>query len=380
VRIFDDFTLPGFWQDPFPAFERSFHQFKRIQSSPDGGVAVLGYSALRVIGMHPAIDGTPMGPPADGELRWSNEVLRHGLFTQIGPDHRILRKAVLAGLNNNVVKTFAPDMRELALRRLEELGGRSFDLFSDFCLPVAAQSWALFAGYGLDCALQLADDVEMFSRQLSLGSDPSSAEDADRAAAALLARTASAIANGGNCPAHRIARTLDDERGAPLVASLLFDAIDTAAAGIAGALAILLHEVGDRDRLACATYREQAIEEALRLATPAPFTVRQAREEVVLGELVIPRGALVWMWWSAGNRDPEVFPDPAMFRPGRAMRGLPFGIGSHSCVGHGWTKQLADTLVEVGLAGGKRLAVLSPEWTWDIGGARRPQGLKTIYR
>jgi cytochrome P450 len=378
VRIFDDFTAPGFWQNPFPAFERSFEKGDRLLSSPEGGIAVLGYDALHDIGMHPAIDGTPMEAGADGEFSYGEEILRHGLFTQIAPGHRVYRKAVLNGLINDAVKTFTEQARDIALRRVERANERPVDLFIDICLPIATQSWAMFAGYGAADASALGEEVELFSRQLSFNPDPERADDADRAAAALLRRTARVIAQERDCPAYRIANAIGIDRGAPLVASLLFDAIDTAAAGLAGTLAILLHEDIDREALAVRAFREEAIEEALRLATPAPFTVRQARESVTIGELTIPEKSLVWMWWSAGNRDPEAFTEPALFKPGRPKRGVPFGIGAHSCVGHGWTKQLAHILVEIGVADHKRLRSVAPDWRWEIGGARRPHGLKVV--
>lgn len=108
MRVFDDFYLPGFWQDPLPHFQRSFARAKRLQSSPEGGIAVLGYELSRMIGMHPAIDGTPFPAPNKGEPQSGNDVLRHGLFAQVAPDHRAFRRAVLTGLSHSTVKAFAP--------------------------------------------------------------------------------------------------------------------------------------------------------------------------------------------------------------------------------------------------------------------------------
>ena len=375
MRTFDDFSLPGFWQNPFPYFERSFADAERLQSSPEGGVAVLGYELSRMIGMHPAIDGTPLPVSDDDELQSGNDVLRHSLFTQVVPDHRVLRRAVLSGLSNSTVKGFAPYAKECVSRKLDELSDQKFDVFSDFCLPIAAECWASFAGYGADQASYLADEVERFSKQLSFEPDPALAEDADAAAASLLARTVQVLERHNGCPLNRMAEALGDKRGAPLAASLLFDAIDTAAAGLAGTLVILMDVVEEKEALRDPIFREQAIEEALRLATPTPFTVRQARESICTADLTIPAGALVWMWWSAANRDPKAFPDPERFLPGRRNRGLPFGIGVHSCVGHGWTKQLAHILIETGLSGPRRLEASTSDRNWKIGGARRPDQL-----
>jgi len=41
---------------------------------------------------------------------------------------------------------------------------------------------------------------------------------------------------------------------------------------------------------------------------------------------------------------------------------------------------LAHVLVEIGLTGDRRLKMLSPDLTWEIGGARRPQGQMVAYQ
>lgn len=268
-----------------------------------------------------------------------------------------------------------PRAQDCVARKLAECAGESVDLFADSCLPIAAECWALFAGYGANEAPHLVNEVERFSQQLSFESDVALAADADEAAESLLARTARVVARADGCPLHRMADALGDGRGTPLAASLLFDAIDTAAVGLAGMFAVLLDEVKDTETLGDPLFLEQAIEEAVRLATPAPFTSRQARDCTRIGDLKIPAGALVWMWWSAANRDPEAFPDPECFILGRQNRGLPFGIGVHSCVGHGWTKQLAHSLIEAGLSGRRRLEATTSDRNWKIGGARRPDRL-----
>jgi cytochrome P450 len=75
-----------------------------------------------------------------------------------------------------------------------------------------------------------------------------------------------------------------------------------------------------------------AVEEALRLISPSQVLVRTTTRAVNIGGQQIEEGAAIAMLFSAGNRDPEVFPDPDTFVLGRnPNRHLAFGHGIHKC-------------------------------------------------
>jgi cytochrome P450 len=84
------------------------------------------------------------------------------------------------------------------------------------------------------------------------------------------------------------------------------------------------------------------IAEALRLWPPAySLFLRQATEEVVLGDAVITPGDLVQIVPFSLHRDPRWFADPDRFDPERFLRPaswpayayLPFGTGPRICIG-----------------------------------------------
>jgi cytochrome P450 len=78
----------------------------------------------------------------------------------------------------------------------------------------------------------------------------------------------------------------------------------------------------------------QAIEEALRWETPVLSVARAAAEDVELGGVRIPAGALVAVSLGAANRDPGQYPDPDAFdiyRPDKQH--MSFGDGEHKCLG-----------------------------------------------
>lgn len=79
-----------------------------------------------------------------------------------------------------------------------------------------------------------------------------------------------------------------------------------------------------------------AIEELLRFCCPVMHMARTATREVELHGKTIAKGDTVIMWYTAANRDPEVFEDPHKFIAARGKRNhLAFGAGGpHFCLGN----------------------------------------------
>jgi cytochrome P450 len=99
-------------------------------------------------------------------------------------------------------------------------------------------------------------------------------------------------------------------------------------------------EYGDLKRL---TYLDMVIRETMRLYPPGPYGAREATEDIVLGEYTVPAGTTVFYPFWAVHTNPDYWPDPKAFDPGRfapeASAGrprlayIPFGIGPRSCEG-----------------------------------------------
>jgi cytochrome P450 len=78
-----------------------------------------------------------------------------------------------------------------------------------------------------------------------------------------------------------------------------------------------------------------AVEELLRLHSVAHFTAgRMALDDLEIGDVGIRKGQGVLAPIPAANFDPDVFPEPEKFCPGRNARAhLAFGFGVHQCLG-----------------------------------------------
>lgn len=79
---------------------------------------------------------------------------------------------------------------------------------------------------------------------------------------------------------------------------------------------------------------ERAIEESLRIDSPAQMVIRRAQQDVALGGATIPAGEMVMVYLASANRDPAKWDAPANFELRRAReRHVAFGHGVHSCIG-----------------------------------------------
>jgi cytochrome P450 len=79
----------------------------------------------------------------------------------------------------------------------------------------------------------------------------------------------------------------------------------------------------------------KAIEEILRLESPAQGLFRVTTREVELGGAVLPKGARVMAHFASANRDACVFSHADAYRPEREDLGahVAFGKGIHFCIG-----------------------------------------------
>jgi cytochrome P450 len=79
---------------------------------------------------------------------------------------------------------------------------------------------------------------------------------------------------------------------------------------------------------------ERAIEESLRLDSPAQYVIRRATEDVTFGETTIPGGDPVMVYIASANRDPTRWAEPSDFAADRERdRHVAFGHGVHTCIG-----------------------------------------------
>jgi cytochrome P450 len=122
--------------------------------------------------------------------------------------------------------------------------------------------------------------------------------------------------------------------GVPL--DLLVAGHVTVTRAIGSALVLLLRQHGALDELRSdSDLIAPAIEEILRLESPAQGLFREATRDVELGGVLLPRGARLMVHFGSANRDEAVFADADRYDPRRPDVGkhAAFGKGIHFCIG-----------------------------------------------
>jgi cytochrome P450 len=109
----------------------------------------------------------------------------------------------------------------------------------------------------------------------------------------------------------------------------------TVTRAIGSTLRLLFDHPPLREHLLDPERAPRAIEEVLRLESPAQGLFRTATCDVVVGGTTIPSGARVMAHFASANRDERVFAEPASCRPERDELGrhVAFGKGIHFCIG-----------------------------------------------
>ena len=271
-------------------------------------------------------------------------VLDQNMLAQDPPNHTRLRALVQSAFSPRLVDSLRPRIEALADRLIDRVqAAGQMDLIADFAFPLPIGI--------IGALLGMPEHDQGRLREWSMAM-----VEADRSPAGLQRLVPSMLAFSDY-----VARLVEDRRTAP-AADLITALVQAEEAGerlsqselfgmlfllivaghettvnlIGNGMLALLQHPDQRDLLRQRpTLIKPAIEELLRFDGPVETsTARYAREDVDIGGVTIPRGALVLVVIAAGDRDPHRFPDPDRLDISRDTTGhLAFGHGIHYCLG-----------------------------------------------
>ena len=145
---------------------------------------------------------------------------------------------------------------------------------------------------------------------------------------------------------HADGSAMADEELRDELMTLLVAGHETTATALSWALERLLRHPEMLDRLAEEVaaggeeYLDAVVKETLRLRPVLPVVVRMLKADMEIGGRLLPEGVAVAPCIHLVHRDPDVYPEPARFRPERFLERpagtytwIPFGGGIRRCLG-----------------------------------------------
>lgn len=118
--------------------------------------------------------------------------------------------------------------------------------------------------------------------------------------------------------------------------TLIFGGLTNTAAMVANTMMLLIRTPELTERLRVdQRLLGRVLEESLRIESPAQQSPRLCLHDTSIGEVTIPAGASVLLYWGAANHDETQFADAGAFDPDRpnVRRQVAFGHAAHSCIG-----------------------------------------------
>ena len=142
---------------------------------------------------------------------------------------------------------------------------------------------------------------------------------------------------------------------------IVFAGNDTTRNTLSGTMELLSKFPQQRAKLmADRSLMDGMVEEAIRMVSPVQYMARTATQDTEIRGQKIAAGEKVVMYYSAANRDPEVFENPHRFDIERknANRQVSFGFGQHLCIGHRVARLQLKTAYN-------QMLSRYPDITWD---------------
>ncbi|ODU07387.1 MAG: hypothetical protein ABS81_01115 [Pseudonocardia sp. SCN 72-86] len=270
-----------------------------------------------------------------------------GFLEMDDPDHGYVRRALNPMLTPAAVERWQPvidDLTDAFIDRVIEAG--ECDLIDDIASPIPAVLTLMLLGAPVDRWKDWARAAHM-ANGTSPGTPEKAAAEADMNA--MVAEIGALIADLREHPERSVPGSLLDammnqEIGGRKLADqeillhavlIIAGGVDTTTSVMGAALKWLDRHPQERARLAAdPSLVPGAVEEFLRVFSPATGLARTAKCPVVVGDQTIEEGERVLLLFAAANYDPSAFDDPTSVIIDRKVnRHTTFGLGGHRCIG-----------------------------------------------
>ena len=266
------------------------------------------------------------------------------------PVHTAFRKLVSRGFTPRQVEAVEPAVRQFVIERIERLraeGGG--DIVVDLFKPLPSMVVAHYLGVPEEDRAQFDGWTEaIVAANAQSGGFAEAAESAGEAVASMMAYFTELIERrrhepGDDTVSHLVAAGVGadgDMAGMLSVLAFAFTMVtggNDTTTGMLGGTVQLLHQRPDQRRLLVNNPEllTDAIDEFLRLTSPAQGLGRTTTRDVRIGDTTIPAGRRVLLLYGSANRDEREFgADAGELEVRRRPRNiLTFSHGAHFCLG-----------------------------------------------
>jgi cytochrome P450 len=359
-------------RDPYPVYAHLRRDAPVSRVERNGGYAVARYADVVHVLRHPELFSSiamqtaiaePLmkgmlgsGDPADLALfaelartlpiSLADVLASRSLIVADPPVHGPIRSLVNRGFTPRRIAALEPRVRAIARASLDALAGKSeFDLVGDFSVPLPVTVIAELLGVESERSADFKhwSDCAIAGSTGNLGM--TRPETLLQGFAELGNYLIAAVEQRRKRPADDLISTLiraeEGETALTPTEVVMFTLLllvagnETTTNLVGNALLALIDRPDELARVRRDPARIPAlVEETLRWDGPIQLLFRTARQDVELGGVAIPAGALVMPLLGSANRDDAFFADAERFDVSRATQGhLAFGLGTHFCLG-----------------------------------------------
>lgn len=339
-------TDPGFVQNPYPFYAEARAAGPLHLWADYAMPAAFGHAAVQAL-LRDRRFGREVPPelarPVPAHLTAFMAVEAHSMLEAEPPRHTRLRSLVLRAFTSRAIAALAPGIETLCHRLIDAFPAGDFDLLPAYCTQVPVLTIARLLGVPEALAPQLLDWSHAMVSVYQAGHGRAEEDAASAAAAEFSAFLRAYVEERRAHPADDLITRLiaAEEEGERLSSDeliatciLLLNAGHEATVhGLGNGVKCLL-EAGSDPACLAPERIDGTVEEILRYDPPLHMFTRYAYQEMTVFGHDFRRGDQVALLLGAANRDPEVWPDPDRFDPGRPVQtNAAFGGGLHFCVG-----------------------------------------------
>jgi len=384
---------PEVQDNPYPLFAAMRREAPVCQVLPFGYWAVSRYQDVVYVLRHPERFSSSGYNTVSGKTAARKDDFAPSIVTVDPPAHTRLRGLVTKAFTPRVVSQLEPRIRQLTNELLDKFvpQGR-VELIEEFTIPLPMIVIAEMLGVGPERRRDFKRWSDDMMSTVALNGKPDPARVA-KSTEELSVYLGSEIEARRRAPKDDLLSHLvhSEAEGSKLTASevlsfantLLIAGNETTTSLIGNAMVALLQNPAELEKVK----RDPAlvpnlVEETLRYLSPAQNVFREAKEDVELGGVTIPKGAVVLPLLASANRDEAKFPDPDRFDITRDTKGhLAFGLDLHFCVGAPLARTEGRVALEAILSRLDDLAFVEPKVQWaDSFFMRCPQRLPLSFR